>query len=72
MAKYKLSYALPVAAMAMGTFAAMPTAVMAEASTNSECFETSEAKYATFKEAKKHWEKMAEQLNWSVALKTMF
>lgn len=30
MAKHKLSYALPVAAMAMGAFAAMPTAVMAD------------------------------------------
>lgn len=29
MAKHKLSYALPVAVMAMGAFAAMPTAVMA-------------------------------------------
>ena len=33
MAKHKLSYALPVAAMAMGAFAAMPTAVMAGTST---------------------------------------
>ena len=32
MAKHKLSYALPVAVMAMGAFAAMPTAVMATAS----------------------------------------
>ena len=33
MAKHKLSYALPVAVMAMGAFAAMPTAVMAGTST---------------------------------------
>ncbi len=32
MAKHKLSYALPVAVMAMGAFAAMPTEVMATAS----------------------------------------
>ncbi len=51
MAKHKLSYALPVAAMAMGAFAAMPTAVMA-APEDGKCLEADGVSYATFDDAR--------------------